>query len=111
LNKGPIINDRHLGANIIFKADLNFPTSMAFLGPDDILVLDKNKGTVNRIVNGTMLKDPLLDVKVAAKSEKGMLGNAISPENKNTNNKGDDIYGENSLKNLKSQLMVIKTQN
>ena len=50
---------------------------MAFLGPDDILVLDMNKGTVNRIVNGTMLKDPSLDVKVAAKSEKGMLGNAI----------------------------------
>jgi aldose sugar dehydrogenase len=83
LNKGPIINDRHLGAEIVFKGGLNFPTSMAFLGPDDILVLDKNKGTVNRIVNGTMLKDPLLDVNVAIKGERGMLGIAISPKHEN----------------------------
>jgi glucose/arabinose dehydrogenase/plastocyanin len=83
LNKGPIINDQHLGAEIVFKGGLNFPTSMAFLGPDDILVLDKNKGTVNRIVNGTMLKDPLLDVKVATKSERGMLGIAVAPKHEN----------------------------
>ena len=64
-DKGPIINDPNLRAQIVFKGGLNFPTSMAFLGPNDILVLDKNKGTVNRIVNGVMLKKPLLDVNVA----------------------------------------------
>ena len=32
-----------------------FPTTLAFVGPDDILVLEKNKGTVQRIVNGQML--------------------------------------------------------
>ena len=58
---------------------------MAFLGPDDILVLDKNKGTVNRIVNGTMLKEPLLDVNVATRSERGMLGIAVAPKHENNN--------------------------
>src|ERR671914_1164736 len=31
---------------------LEFPTTMAFLGPEDFLVLEKEKGTVQRIVNG-----------------------------------------------------------
>jgi aldose sugar dehydrogenase len=57
---------------------LEFPTSMAFLGPDDILVLEKNDGTVRRIVNGTMLPEPVLDVNVANMNERGMLGIAIS---------------------------------
>jgi aldose sugar dehydrogenase len=76
--KGPIINNgTNLKLQVVFSG-INFPTSMAFLGPNDILVLEKNNGTVNRIVNGTMLKKPLLDVNVANKSERGMLGIAIS---------------------------------
>jgi len=51
---------------------------MAFLSPDDILVLEKDKGTVQRIVNGEMLPEPLLDVNVANKSERGMLGIAVT---------------------------------
>jgi aldose sugar dehydrogenase len=82
-SNGPIINDPNLKAKIVFRGGLNFPTSMAFLGPDDILVLDKNNGTVKRIVNGTMLKDPLLDVKVATRSERGMLGIAVAPKREN----------------------------
>jgi hypothetical protein len=31
---------------------------MAFLGPNDILVLEKNGGAVQRIVNGHMLPKP-----------------------------------------------------
>ena len=51
---------------------------MAFLGPDDILVLEKDKGTVQRIVNGEMLQEPILDVNVATQSERGMLGIAVA---------------------------------
>jgi aldose sugar dehydrogenase len=51
---------------------------MAFLAPDDILVLEKNNGTVHRIVNGNMLPKPLLDVNVATLSERGLLGIAIA---------------------------------
>ena len=59
---------------------LDFPTSMAFLGPDDMLILEKNEGTVNRIVNGVLLEEPLLDVDVANDGERGMLGIAIAEE-------------------------------
>ena len=51
---------------------------MAFLGPNDILVLEKDTGTVQRIVNGTMLPQPLLQVPVATQSERGMLGIAVA---------------------------------
>jgi aldose sugar dehydrogenase len=57
---------------------LDFPTSMAFLGPDDILVLEKNDGTVRRILNGVLLEEPLLNVNVANEGERGMLGIAIA---------------------------------
>src|SRR5919201_2354289 len=33
---------------------LALPTSIAFLGADDLLVLEKNSGKVKRIVNGTV---------------------------------------------------------
>jgi glucose/arabinose dehydrogenase len=44
---------------------LKSPTSMAFLGPNDILVVEKETGTVQRIVNGKMLPQPLLQVPVS----------------------------------------------
>ena len=50
---------------------------MAFLGPNDILVLEKDQGTVQRIVNGNMLPEPALQVTVATEGERGMLGIAI----------------------------------
>ena len=43
---------------LVFEG-LELSTSMAFLSPDDILVLEKDKGTVQRIVNGEMLSEPL----------------------------------------------------
>ena len=83
---GPIINDPSLNVKEMVEG-IKFPTSMAFLGPDDILVLEKNQGTVRRIVNGNMLNEPLLDVNVANSKERGMLGIAISKhESKEGNN-------------------------
>jgi len=72
------------------------PTSMAFLGPNDILVLEKDKGTVQRIVNGKMLPEPLLDVNVANKSERGMLGIAVT-KNGTTNNTYVFVYFTESI--------------
>jgi glucose/arabinose dehydrogenase len=68
---------------VVFKG-LQFPTSMAFLSPNDILILEKNNGTVQRIVNGQILPHPLLKVPVANKGETGMLGIAVA-EHKNDN--------------------------
>lgn len=56
---------------------LRSPTSMAFLGPNDILVLEKEAGTVQRITNGKVSPQPLLQVPVSPKNERGMLGIAI----------------------------------
>ena len=52
VSNGTKIIDPHLQIESLFKGISN-PTSMAFLGNDDILVLEKNEGTVKRIVNGT----------------------------------------------------------
>ena len=73
----PTIVDPKLNVQLV-AAGLDHSTSMAFLGPNDILVLDKNNGTVQRIVNGTILKEPLLDVPVSYKMDRGMLGIAVA---------------------------------
>jgi glucose/arabinose dehydrogenase len=78
----PIVNDPSLKVELLVEG-IKFPTSMAFLGPDDILFLEKNEGTVKRIVNGNVLPEPLLDVNVANKDERGMLGIAISQNESN----------------------------
>ena len=53
---------------------------MAFLGPDDILVLEKNNGTVRRIINGTV-SEPLIDLNVGNFRERGLVGIAIAVKN------------------------------
>ena len=81
-----INNDSNLKTELVFKG-LKFPTSMAFLGPNDILVLEKNNGTVKRIVNGTMLPLPLLNVNLATEGGRGMLGINVARYEK-----GDPTY-------------------
>jgi aldose sugar dehydrogenase len=78
----PTVNDPNLKVEKVFEG-LRFPTKMAFLGPNDILVLEKDNGTVQRIVNGKMLSKPILDVNVANKYERGMLGIAVAKHNNN----------------------------
>ena len=85
-NQEPTVNDPHLRTEMVFRG-LDFPTSMAFLGPDDILVLEKNTGEVQRIINGVMLEKPLLDVNVANAAEGGMLGIAVTKHNEKSNQK------------------------
>ena len=75
---GPtIINDTSLRVETV-STGLVRPTSMAFLGPNDILVLEKNTGNVHRITNGQLLPQPLLHVNVATQIERGMLGIAVT---------------------------------
>jgi parallel beta-helix repeat protein len=88
----PIITKIGLKAEIVFRglesnsdlSDLSPVTSFAFLGPNDIIVLEKNTGKVLRIVNGVMLPRPLLDVNVANEWDRGLLGVAIE-KHKNGN--------------------------
>jgi glucose/arabinose dehydrogenase len=80
----PSIKDPNLGVELVSSDGLELPTSMAFLGPDDILVLEKEKGTVQRIVNGKLLPTPVLTVDVATEVERCMCGIAVSKSDSGT---------------------------
>jgi glucose/arabinose dehydrogenase len=54
------------------------PTSIAFLGANDMLVLEKASGKVQRIVNG-VIQSTILDLAVNNASERGLLGIALHP--------------------------------
>jgi glucose/arabinose dehydrogenase/plastocyanin len=74
---GPGVNDPNLAVEKITDG-LNTPTSMAFLGPGDMLVTEKNTGRVVHVVNGEVQDVPALDVQVANNIERGLLGIAVS---------------------------------
>jgi glucose/arabinose dehydrogenase len=79
VREGPTLIDPNLKIEVVFKGLV--PTSMAFLGPNDLLVLEKNKGRIERIVDGKIMNQPLLHVKVATEVEHGMLGIAVAGVN------------------------------
>ena len=71
------INDSNLKFDVVARG-FKFPTGMAFLGPNDILVTEKNTGNVIRIQNGIKLDKPILTVNVSNQSERGLLGIAVT---------------------------------
>jgi len=82
----PAINDPNLTMETV-ATRLNRPTAMTFLGPNDILVLDKDNGTVRRIIDGEVQEEPLIEVPVANNNntnERGLLGMAIAKLNETT---------------------------
>ncbi|HUF70531.1 MAG TPA: PQQ-dependent sugar dehydrogenase, partial [Longimicrobiales bacterium] len=76
--QGPSVVDRNLIVRTVVDG-LNLPTSMAFLGPDHLFVLEKNSGRVLRVVNGAV-QSVVLDLAVNSASERGLLGIALHPE-------------------------------
>src|ERR671913_1823830 len=72
----PIIKDPNLQAEL-FVEGLSWPTSMAFIDNNNILVLEKEQGTVRLISNGILQEEPVLEVDVDSNSERGLLGIAI----------------------------------
>lgn len=85
--KQPAVIDPNLKIELIYQGEFKFDpdnespvSSMTFLG-QDMLILNKNNGTVYRIVNGSILDRPLLDVNVANKRERGLLGITTSKDN------------------------------
>ena len=96
----------------VFVGDFE-PSSMTFLGPDDLLVLDRDEGKVYRIENG-IESGPLLDVNVATDGYRGLLGAAASIDNSGStelflyftearSDDGDDS-GKNSIEPLGNRL-------
>ncbi|MFL6320038.1 MAG: PQQ-dependent sugar dehydrogenase, partial [Nitrososphaeraceae archaeon] len=90
---GPTLNDPNLKVEQVMNSGFDDPTSMAFLGPNDLLVLEKNTGKVHRILNGKIVPQPLLDVNVANQAERGLLGIAIANNNGNSNTQNENGNG------------------
>ena len=84
-SKTPFVSDPNLSIKIVAEG-LQRPTSMAFLGPNDFLVTEQNLGTIKRIVNGTILPKPLLQVNVGNEPDWGLLGLAVQNRNSTINN-------------------------
>ena len=56
-----------------FVSGLIAPVNMEFLG-EDLLVIEKNSGTVKHVKNNKLLDFPVLDVEVSNYGEQGLLG-------------------------------------
>jgi glucose/arabinose dehydrogenase len=73
----PQMVDSNLGVRAAVTG-LTMPTSMAFLGTNDFLVLEKASGKVKRVTNGSVAAT-VLDLAVNSGSERGLLGIALHP--------------------------------
>ena len=58
---------------------LSLPITMAFIGPNDILVTEKASGQVKRVTNG-VVAGVVLDLAVNSNSERGLLGMTLHPD-------------------------------
>ncbi len=76
-SNGPTVLDPNLDVRTVITG-LVTPTTMAFLGPDDFLVLEKNTGQVKRVIGGAV-HSIVLDLPVNFGSERGLLGVALHP--------------------------------
>jgi glucose/arabinose dehydrogenase len=75
---GPTMLDPSLTVGTVVSG-LTTPSSIAFVGPDDMLVLEKNTGKVLRVTNG-VVQGVVLDLAVNFASERGLLGIALHPD-------------------------------
>jgi aldose sugar dehydrogenase len=73
----PSVVDPALGVRTVVTG-LVQPTTMAFIGRNDILVLEKASGKVQRVTNGT-IASTVLDLHVNSASERGLLGITLHP--------------------------------
>jgi aldose sugar dehydrogenase len=73
----PTLTDPNLAADPVVTG-LTMPTGMAFLGPQDFLVLEKSTGRVKHVVDGAV-QGVVLDLAVNFASERGLLGIALHP--------------------------------
>lgn len=76
LHQTPTITLPDLSVRTV-QSGLAMPTSIAFLGPNDFFVTEKNSGRVRRNNNGVVTT--VLDLGVNFASERGLLGIALHP--------------------------------
>ena len=98
INRGPFLKspyNKSLRVEVVAEG-LSSPTSIAFLGGNNknnnILILEKARGTVRLVSNGSLKEEPILTVNVDAKGERGLLGVATKIQhNSNKVGSGNDI--------------------
>ncbi|MEV5692687.1 PQQ-dependent sugar dehydrogenase [Micromonospora globbae] len=74
---GPTMLDRRLAVRTA-ATGLVSPTGLAHIGDDDMFVIEKTTGRVQRVVDGTVA-GTALDLAVNSASERGLLGIALHP--------------------------------
>jgi glucose/arabinose dehydrogenase len=104
----PLLTDRNLKVESVANG-FDFPTSITFLGKDDILLLEKNTGKVLRIVQGKVM-DIVTRLNVSIEDERGLLGIATMEDGK-SKREGKFIflyytYCPNTRKDMKSDSSV-----
>ncbi|MFZ0265576.1 MAG: PQQ-dependent sugar dehydrogenase [Nitrososphaeraceae archaeon] len=80
------INDPGLQVELV-TGGMSFPTSMAFVDDNNILVLEKD-GAVRLVSNGVLQDTPVLQVPVESKNERGLLGIATTRSEDNATSSG-----------------------
>src|SRR5215510_12047447 len=66
---GPVVSDPNLRVDLVVSG-LKAPTSISFLGQDDILLTEKNTGLVQRVVKGAISGEPLVQLNVSKLDER-----------------------------------------
>ena len=74
----PSLTDSNLSVRAVITG-LEQPTSMAFTGANEFLVLERATGRVKHVINGA-LAQIVLDLAVNNASERGLLGIALHPQ-------------------------------
>ncbi len=87
---GPSLTDPNLRVESV-ASDFDFPTSIAFLAKNDILILEKNTGNVFRLINGN-ITGPLIHVNVSSKDERGLLGVAVAGQETEDSKDGSLVF-------------------
>ena len=72
--------DANLQVTPVINTGLTQPIGLVFLGPSDMLVLEKGSGQVKRAINGVLQPNPVLDLAVNSASERGLLSLALHPQ-------------------------------
>ena len=85
----PSLTDSSLKVKTI-ASGFDFPTSIAFLDDEDILLLEKNTGKVYRIIDRNITAQ-VIQLNISYKDERGLLGIAVS-EDDNSNKEDRTVF-------------------
>jgi glucose/arabinose dehydrogenase len=86
----------------VVSQGLQYPTTMSFIGLDEFLVLEKEKGVTRIVMNGSLLKEPILNIN-ASGPETCICGIAVIKDSKTQTSvfayitESQVNYGENLL--------------